>query len=113
MAEGPDWGWAVAGVTSLITLYKMLAERDKLGADAGEAISRAALQLVQPLEKRVVALEAERTALEQRVSEQARQIAELRCRVSGFANGVARLQQQIVEAGMTPVWTGDPVESDG
>ena len=52
---------------SLAILRKAQAEREQIESCASEQITRTALSLIVPLEKRIQALEAERTALLERI----------------------------------------------
>lgn len=107
MAEAPDLGWVVAGATSLITLYKLLAERRKISADGGEAVTRAALALVEPLERRIAAQDRQLAEQQARIAAQHEEIAGLRCQMRVVLAGVGRLVEQLRTAGLEPVWTPD------
>lgn len=95
----------MAAITTAWTLYVKLAERRKISADGGEAVTRAALALVEPLERRITA--QDRQLAEQRAQMEAQQaeIAGLRCQMRVVMAGVGRLMEQLRTAGLEPVWT--------
>lgn len=82
------------------------ATRRKNTADATEAITRAAGNIVANFEKRVAALECE-------VKEQDQVIKRYGKRLVTLMDGIRRLIAQLSDLGQLPVWTPDEWDPDG
>lgn len=103
---------AIAGyVKGRAERHKFEAERDKLGADHDEVITRAALSLLRPLEARVDQQAARITELEmqerdgaRRMSEMETQVATLQRENEELYDGVGILCGQISALGQEPRW---------
>ena len=77
---------------------KLKAEAEQAKAESAETITEAALKLVNPLKARI-------SELEERVQELEEQLNKQEGLILTLLNGAARLQEQVGELGVEPVFT--------
>lgn len=108
-------GVLFAIVVSLGTLYlswrKAPHDNRNLDADSETKLSKAALELIVPLQKRIDELEAARERDKLRISEHERRITELECELreersakDEIRTGAERLVHQVESLGAKPVY---------
>lgn len=114
----------MAMVVSLGTLVlawlKAPSEKQVLHADAGDKISDAALQLIEPLQARITELEAARERDKARMAEHERRISDLECELRAektekaeVIDGAKRLYRQIESLNGKPVYRPPGIPGTG
>lgn len=100
MGNQQFWGSvliALASAGGVTAVIQWLQNRRKVNAEAGSILAEASRALIEPLTKRVEALEAENAKHE-------RQHQENKLRIDHLEAGVRILTRQLEEQNITPAW---------
>lgn len=102
---------ALSTVAGGIIVY--LASRKKNQADAADAVTDAALALINPLKDRLAELEAKVKKQENEIANLRRQLDRYADRIIVLMRGIENLIKQIGELGAKPCWEPDEWSGSG
>lgn len=102
---------ALSTVAGGIIVY--LASRKKNQADAADAVTDAALALINPLKDRLAELEAKVKRQENEIASLRRQVDRYADRIIVLMRGIENLIKQIGELGEKPCWEPDEWSGSG